>query len=96
MVALDVFRIIVIGVFLISLEFSPFNLTHLFLVTFFMGIGNSLFWPTSQAFTQEIVSEKEYFDANKLLSVAFKLARYWSGNRRHNCSYIRSLCRTMD
>ena len=73
MVALDVFRIIVIGVFLISLEFLPFNLTHLFLVTFFMGIGNSLFWSTSQAFTQEIVSEKEYFDANKLLSASFQI-----------------------
>jgi MFS family permease len=38
-----------------------------------MGIGNSLFWSTSQAFTQEIVSEKEYFDANKLLSASFQI-----------------------
>tara|TARA_X000001036_G_C20606170_1_gene777032 strand:+ start:69 stop:959 length:891 start_codon:yes stop_codon:yes gene_type:complete len=38
-----------------------------------MGIGNSLFWSTSQAFTQEIVSEKEYFDANKLLSASYQI-----------------------
>ncbi|MAX09775.1 MAG: hypothetical protein CMG13_02805 [Candidatus Marinimicrobia bacterium] len=73
MVALDVFRIFVIGAFLIVVEFSAFNITHLFLVTFFMGIGNSLFWSTSQAFTQEIVSEKEYFNANKLLSASFQI-----------------------
>ena len=37
-----------------------------------MGIGNSLFWSTSQAFMQEIVSEKD-FDANKLLSASFQI-----------------------
>ena len=38
-----------------------------------MGIGNSLFWSTSHAFTQEIVSDKDYFNANKLLSASFQI-----------------------
>ena len=73
MVILDVFRIIVIVTFLIVLRFNEFNLLYLFLVSFFMGIGNSLFWSTCQAFTQEIVRKEEYFDANKLLSASFQI-----------------------
>ena len=38
-----------------------------------MGLGNSLFWPTAQAFVQEIVEEEEYFDANKLLSASYQV-----------------------
>ena len=38
-----------------------------------MGLGNSLFWPTAQAFVQELVSEKDYFDANKLLSASYQV-----------------------
>ncbi len=73
MVFLDIFRVIVITVFLIILRFDDFSLTYLFLVTFFMGIGNSLFWSTSHAFTQEIVSKEDYFNANKLLSASFQI-----------------------
>ena len=73
MVILDVFRIIVIVTFLIVLRFNEFNLLYLFLVSFFMGIGNSIFWPTAQAFVQEIVSKKEYFPANALLSASYQV-----------------------
>ena len=73
MVFLDVFRIITITSFLIFLQYNDFRLIYLYPVVFFMGIGNSLFWSTSQAFTQEIVSEKEYFDANKLLSASYQI-----------------------
>ena len=73
MVFLDIFRIITISSFLIFLQFNEFKLIYLYPVVFFMGIGNSLFWSTSQAFTQEIVSEKEYFDANKLLSASYQI-----------------------
>ena len=38
-----------------------------------MGLGNSLFWPTAQAFVQELVSEKDYFNANKLLSASYQV-----------------------
>ena len=38
-----------------------------------MGIGNSLFWSTAQAFTQEIVSRDDYFNANKLLSASYQI-----------------------
>ena len=73
MVFLDIFRIIVIATFLVVIKFNEFNLLYLFLVSFFMGIGNSLFWSTCQAFTQEIVRKEEYFDANKLLSASFQI-----------------------
>ena len=73
MVFLDVFRIVTISLFLIFLQFNEFKLIYLYPVVFFMGIGNSLFWSTSQAFTQQIVSEKEYFDANKLLSASYQI-----------------------
>ena len=73
MVILDAFRILVIMAFLLVLRLDEFNLTYLFLVAFFMGIGNSLFWSTSQAFTQEIVNREEYFNANKLLSASFQI-----------------------
>ena len=73
MVFLDVFRIVTISLFLIFLQFNEFELIYLYPVVFFMGIGNSLFWSTSQAFTQQIVSGKEYFDANKLLSASYQI-----------------------
>ena len=38
-----------------------------------MGLGNSLFWPTAQAFVQEIVNENEYFSANSLLSASYQV-----------------------
>ena len=37
------------------------------------GFGNSLFWPTAQAFVQELVSEEDYFNANKLLSASYQV-----------------------
>ena len=38
-----------------------------------MGLGNSLFWPTAQAFVQELVDEKDYFSANALLSASYQV-----------------------
>ncbi len=73
MVFLDIFRIFIITFFLIYLQYNDFKVIYLYPVVFFMGIGNSLFWSTSQAFTQEIVTEEEYFDANKLLSASFQI-----------------------
>ena len=73
MVFLDIFRIIIIFLFLLSLNYFDFTILLLYPVVFLMGIGNSLFWSTSQAFTQEIVSESEYYDANKLLSASFQI-----------------------
>ncbi len=73
LVFLDIFRIFVILIFLIIIHFNNFTLNLLYPVVFFMGIGNSLFWSTSQAFTQEIVDQKDYFNANKLLSASFQI-----------------------
>ena len=50
-----------------------FQLQFLYPVAILMGLGNSLFWPTAQAFVQELVSEKDYFNANKLLSASYQV-----------------------
>tara|TARA_B100000614_G_scaffold82994_1_gene74456 strand:+ start:2179 stop:3399 length:1221 start_codon:yes stop_codon:yes gene_type:complete len=73
MVFLDIFRLSVILIFLLTIQFYEFSISYLYPVVFFIGIGNSLFWSTSQAFTQEIVTTKEYFNANKLLSASFQI-----------------------
>ena len=38
-----------------------------------MGLGNSIFWPTAQAFVQELVSERDYFPANAVLSASYQV-----------------------
>jgi len=73
LVALDIFRMLVVIGFLYHISNNKFELSILYPVAFFMGLGNSLFWPTAQAFVQELVSEKDYFDANKLLSASYQV-----------------------
>ena len=70
LVNLDIFRMIVVVSFLGVLLQNEFQLWYLYPVVVLMGLGNSLFWPTAQAFVQEIVEEEEYFNANKLLSAS--------------------------
>ncbi len=73
LVFLDIFRMLVVIGFLYFISNNQFELSILYPVAFFMGLGNSLFWPTAQAFVQELVSEKDYFDANKLLSASYQV-----------------------
>ena len=73
LVNLDIFRMIVVVSFLSVLLKNDFQLWFLYPVVVLMGLGNSLFWPTAQAFVQEIVKEEEYFDANKLLSASYQV-----------------------
>ena len=73
LVFLDIFRLIVVSVFLYFISKFNFEVSLLYPVAFFMGLGNSLFWPTAQAFVQELVSEKDYFNANKLLSASYQV-----------------------
>ena len=73
LVYLDLFRMLVVITFLIVMSNHDFSLWMLYPVVIMMGLGNSLFWPTAQAFVQEIVTEKEYFDANKLLSASYQV-----------------------
>jgi len=73
LVFLDIFRMLVVIGFLYHISNNTFELSILYPVAFFMGLGNSLFWPTAQAFVQELVSEKDYFDANKLLSASYQV-----------------------
>ena len=75
LVILDIFRIFIITMFLLYLNFYDFKISLLYPVVFLMGIGNSLFWSTAQAFTQEIVSRDDYFNANKLLSASYRLVQ---------------------
>ena len=73
LVNLDIFRMIVVMSFLLVLLQYEFQLWFLYPVAVLMGLGNSLFWPTAQAFVQEIVEEEEYFNANKLLSASYQV-----------------------
>ena len=73
LVFLDIFRMIVIISFLYYLLNHGFKISLLYPVALFMGLGNSLFWPTAQAFVQELVSDKDYFNANKLLSASYQV-----------------------
>ena len=73
LVNLDIFRMIVIIGFLIIMSFYDFKLWFIYPVAILMGIGNSLFWPTAQAFVQELVSKQDYFNANKLLSASYQV-----------------------
>ena len=72
LVVLDAFRLVVIVLFLTFIAFNEFELLILYPVVILMGLGNSLFWPTAQAFVQEIVTESDYFNANKLLSASYQ------------------------
>ena len=73
LIILDIFRTIVILIFLITISFTGFKLFYIYPLVIFMGLGNSLFWPTAQAFVQEISLEKEYFAANALLSASYQV-----------------------
>jgi MFS family permease len=72
LVVLDLFRMIVVGTFVILLVQDRFSMTALFIAVLLMGTGSSLFWPTAQAFVQELVSAKDYFHANALLSASYQ------------------------
>ena len=73
LVNLDIFRLIVVSIFIYMLNTTGFNLMALYPVAMLMGLGNSLFWPTAQAFVQELVDENDYFSANALLSASYQV-----------------------
>ena len=73
LVYLDIFRFFVVLSFIIVYNNFAFEMWILYPSVFLMGLGNSLFWPTAQAFVQEIVDKKDYFDANKLLSASYQV-----------------------
>ena len=73
LVILDAFRVIIISVFIYYFNIDGFSLTILYPVMMLMGLSNSLFWPTAQAFVQELVDEKDYFPANALLSASYQV-----------------------
>ena len=72
LVVLDLFRMLVVGNFVILLIQDRFTMNALFITVLLMGTGSSLFWPTAQAFVQELVSAKDYFHANALLSASYQ------------------------
>jgi len=63
---------VVVGSFVILLVQDSFSMKALFIMVLLMGTGSSLFWPTAQALVQELVSTKEYFHANALLSASYQ------------------------
>ena len=72
LVVLDLFRMVVVSTFVILLIQDRFSMTALFITVLLMGTGSSLFWPTAQAIVQELVSAKDYFHANALLSASYQ------------------------
>ena len=72
LVVLDLFRMVVVGTFVVLLVQDRFSMTALYITVLLMGTGSSLFWPTAQAFVQELVSDKDYFHANALLSASYQ------------------------
>ena len=73
LVFLDFYRIIVLLVVLISFRLGTFELWQIYLLSFFLSIGSSLFWPCASAFTQEIVSGRKYMQANSFLSASYQI-----------------------
>ena len=73
LVNLDIFRLIIVSVFIYLLNTNGFSLSILYPVAMLMGLGNSLFWPTAQAFVQELVDDENYFSANALLSASYQV-----------------------
>ena len=73
LVNLDIFRLVVVSVFIYLLNTDGFSLSILYPVAMLMGLGNSLFWPTAQAFVQELVDDEDYFSANALLSASYQV-----------------------
>ena len=73
MILLDIFRLIVIVIFIYLININGFTIRILYPIAMLIGLGNSLFWPTAQAFVQEIVNDKDYFPANALLSASYQV-----------------------
>ena len=73
LVKLDILRALVLTTFIYYLQIEGFGLLILYPVMMLMGLGNSLLWPTAQAFVQELVDDKEYFSANALLSASYQV-----------------------
>ena len=73
LIYLDIFRMIVILLFLLTIQYQSFKLIYIYPLVIFMGLGNSLFWPTAQAFVQEISYKDEYFSASALLSASYQV-----------------------
>ena len=73
LVFLDLFKMLVLVLFLIATYFFELKMYFIYATVFLIGIGNALFWPTGQAFVQQIVNENDFFNANKLLSASYQI-----------------------
>lgn len=72
LVCLDLFRFFTVLIIPILMWTGNFQIWHLYIMAFFVGLGSSIFWPTAAAFTQEIVGDKDYLSANALLSASYQ------------------------
>ncbi len=73
LVFLDLFKMSVLILFLVAAYFFELKMYFIYITVFLIGIGNALFWPTGQAFVQEIVNKNDFFNANKLLSASYQI-----------------------
>ncbi|RMF09585.1 MAG: MFS transporter [Candidatus Neomarinimicrobiota bacterium] len=72
LVILDLFRgLSVVAIPLLHL-LGAFHLWQLYVMSFLVGTGSAVFWSTAAAFTQELVSERQFMTANSLLSASYQ------------------------
>ncbi len=72
LVALDTLRGLSVAIVPILFWTDHFQLWQLYVMSFIVGTGSSIFWSAASAFTQELVSEKEFMAANSLLSASYQ------------------------
>ncbi len=72
LVVLDIFRGLAVAAIPILFWLDHFHLWQLYVMNFFIGIGSAIFWSAAAAFTQELVSERDFMSANSLLSASYQ------------------------
>ncbi|NOZ74306.1 MAG: MFS transporter [FCB group bacterium] len=72
LVTIDIFRGISVAAIPILYWLGYFHLWQLYIMSFLIGTGSAIFWSTAAAFTQELVSEKDFMTANSLLSASYQ------------------------
>lgn len=72
LVSIDIFRGLSVAAIPLLFWWGQFHLWQLYVMSFLIGTGSAIFWSTAAAFTQELVSEKDFMAANSLLSASYQ------------------------
>jgi MFS family permease len=72
LVIIDIYRMIAVAIIVLFMWTGVFQLWHLFIMSFLVGLGSSIFWPCAAAFLQELIHEDDYLAGNSLLSASYQ------------------------